>query len=64
MDKTAINMLFEKLSKDAASSGYFVNPDRDFAMELAESLLVNRDRYGYDACPCRLAEGKRKRTST
>jgi ferredoxin-thioredoxin reductase catalytic chain len=25
-----------------------------------ESLLINRDRYGYMACPCRLASGNRE----
>jgi ferredoxin-thioredoxin reductase catalytic subunit len=24
-----------------------------------ESLIINRDRYGYMACPCRLASGNR-----
>ena len=36
-----------------------MNPDADFAKVLVKSLLVNEQRYGYRACPCRLASGKK-----
>ena len=39
--------------------GYYLNPDIDFTDALLESLIVNESRYGYRACPCRLAMGKR-----
>ncbi len=29
-------------------------------MELLEALLINKDRYGYMTCPCRLASGDRE----
>jgi ferredoxin-thioredoxin reductase catalytic subunit len=29
-------------------------------MELLEALLVNKERYGYMSCPCRLASGDRE----
>jgi len=29
--------------------------------QLLESLLKNKERYGYMACPCRLASGDRKK---
>ncbi|MDD5457628.1 MAG: ferredoxin-thioredoxin reductase catalytic domain-containing protein [Candidatus Margulisbacteria bacterium] len=54
-----INEAFEKLSKDAEKSGYHLNPDSGFTKDLIRSLLVNQDRYGYQACPCRLAAGKK-----
>ena len=38
-------------------AGYHLNPDREFTRELVQSLLVNQERYGYWACPCRLAAG-------
>ena len=41
----------------AASSGYFLNPDEDFTRDLVRSLIVNHERYGYSSCPCRLASG-------
>jgi ferredoxin-thioredoxin reductase catalytic subunit len=40
--------------------GYYFNSDRDRAMELLEGLLVNKHRYGYMCCPCRLASGDRE----
>ncbi len=51
---------YEKLKKEAAAGGYFLNPDEPFAKDLAESLLVNEERYGYAACPCRLSGGRRE----
>ncbi len=45
----AVDALLEKLEREAEASGYRLNPDR--------SLLVNQERYGYWACPCRLAAG-------
>lgn len=48
---------YDKIKKDAESGGYHLNPDIDFARELVAGLLVNEKRYGYQACPCRLASG-------
>ena len=52
-----VDALLEKLGREAEASGYHLNPDREFARELVRSLLVNQERYGYWACPCRLAAG-------
>lgn len=49
--------LFQKLKQAAQESGYHLNPDSDFTMELMQGLLTNNGRYGYQACPCRLAAG-------
>lgn len=38
--------------------GYPFNHDRAMTMSLLEQLLVTRGRYGYMACPCRLANGE------
>lgn len=51
--------LYEKLRVLQEPKGFFFNKDRQFTLDLLESLLVNRDRYGYMACPCRLASGDR-----
>ncbi len=51
--------LLDKLRPLQESKGYFFNRDRAFVLDLMESLLINRDRYGYMACPCRLASGNR-----
>jgi ferredoxin-thioredoxin reductase catalytic subunit/rubredoxin len=55
-----IEELFRKLLAEAAEGGYYLNPDEEFTRELVESLIVNIDRYGYPACPCRLAAGTRE----
>jgi len=52
-----IDQLYEQLNKDARSGGYFLNPDVEFTKSLARGLLINAKRYGYQACPCRLASG-------
>ena len=49
--------LYKKLKKDAESAGYILNPDNSFTLALIEGLIVNEKRYGYQACPCRLASG-------
>src|SRR4030042_1086246 len=55
-----INSLYETLHKEATVGGYHLNPDVDFTKELIKGLIVNEKRYGYRACPCRLASGKKE----
>ncbi len=55
-----IDKLYERLYREAESSGYHLNPDIDFTKELVKGLLINESRYGYWACPCRLASGKKE----
>ncbi len=50
-----IERLCSRLEKDARQGGYYLNPDGDFVRGLVKGLLVNEGRYGYLACPCRLA---------
>jgi len=52
-----VDELYERLKKEAEEGGYNLNPDVDFTKQLVRSLLINENRYGYWACPCRLAEG-------
>ena len=52
-----IDLFFNKINTDADSSGYNLNPDIPFTRSLIKGLLVNSERYGYEACPCRLASG-------
>ena len=53
--------LLSKLKQDAKAGGYFINPDGDLTKILASGLLVNENRYGYMACPCRLASGSKEK---
>jgi ferredoxin-thioredoxin reductase catalytic subunit len=59
IDLDAIDKLHKKLDAEAESGGYHLNPDVEFTRSLVEGLLVNIARYGYQACPCRLASGVR-----
>jgi ferredoxin-thioredoxin reductase catalytic subunit/rubredoxin len=52
-----IDGLYEKLRKEAENAGYHLNPDVDFTKDLVRGLLENEKRFGYQACPCRLASG-------
>ncbi|MDP3283801.1 MAG: ferredoxin-thioredoxin reductase catalytic domain-containing protein [Desulfobacterales bacterium] len=52
--------LYEMLRKVQEPKGYYFNNDRERVFEMFEALLVNKERYGYMACPCRLASGNRK----
>jgi ferredoxin-thioredoxin reductase catalytic subunit len=49
--------LYEMLKRVQEPKGYFFNRDRETVFELLGGLLVNRERYGYQSCPCRLASG-------
>lgn len=53
--------LFRKLSEEAKEAGYFLNPDKEFVFDLCAGLLTNEKRFGYTACPCRLASGVREK---
>ncbi len=52
--------LYTMLAETQAAKGYVFNEDRARTMELLEALLKNKERYGYMACPCRLASGDRE----
>jgi ferredoxin-thioredoxin reductase catalytic subunit len=49
--------LYDKLKGFQEKKGYYFNPDMSYTIPLLESLLTNKERYGYMACPCRLASG-------
>src|SRR3990172_8545209 len=53
----AIDRLYNKLNREAEQSGYHLNPDIMITKDLVRGLLINENRYGYWACPCRLASG-------
>lgn len=59
VNREKVDKLYEKLNREAEASGYHLNPDIDSTKELVKGLLVNEQRYGYWACPCRLASGKK-----
>lgn len=56
-----IEKLYQRLDREAKAGAYNLNPDKSFTLGLVESLLINEARYGYWACPCRLADGVREK---
>ena len=59
--RTETDELFDRLERINKPKGYFFNNDREKTFELLRSLLINKSRYGYMACPCRLASGNIER---
>jgi len=55
-----VDRLFKRLAREAEAGGYHLNPEVDFTKALVQGLLINERRYGYWACPCRLASGKKE----
>ena len=51
---------YQKLKKDTEEGGYLLNPDKEFVEHLLDGLQRNQERYGYQSCPCRLAEGTKE----
>lgn len=56
-DDARVDEFYERLKEQVEGAGYHLNSDVEFTKALLESILVNEDRYGYGACPCRLASG-------
>lgn len=52
--------LHAKLREVQEPKGYYFNADNEMVMDLLQSLLINKERYGYMACPCRLASGNKE----
>ena len=59
MSKT--NELYEMLKRVQEPKGFYFNKDKKRVFDLLEALLLNKERYGYMCCPCRLSSGDRER---
>ena len=55
-----VETLYEMLKQTQEKKGYFFNKNKDRVFELLEALLINKKRYGYMACPCRLASDNKE----
>jgi ferredoxin-thioredoxin reductase catalytic chain len=58
---TEVEKLYEMLRKIQEPKGYYFNKDKEKVWELLQGLLVNKVRYGYLSCPCRLSSGDREK---
>ncbi|MBT8342342.1 MAG: ferredoxin:thioredoxin reductase [Desulfatitalea sp.] len=52
-----VQQLYQNLKRIQEAKGYYFSNEREHVLELLDALLVNKARYGYMACPCRLAAG-------
>lgn len=59
MTERGVEELHLRLKREAEGSGYHLNPDEEFTLEIVKGLIKNEKRYGYWACPCRLASGNK-----
>jgi ferredoxin-thioredoxin reductase catalytic subunit len=59
ISEKTIAQVYKRLKTYAETHGYHINPDIKFTKNLIKSLLINQQRYGYWACPCRLATGNK-----
>lgn len=59
VSEAEVDRLHAILKKEAEEGGYRFNPDAEFTRNLVRGLIKNEQRYGYRACPCRLASGRK-----
>ena len=52
--------LHDLLKKAQEPKGYFFNKDKNWVLSILQDLLINKERYSYSSCPCRLASGNRE----
>ncbi len=55
-----VRALYQRLGPLQEKKGYPFNADVETVESLLAGLLVNKERYGYMSCPCRLAIGDRE----
>ncbi|MFA6411128.1 MAG: ferredoxin-thioredoxin reductase catalytic domain-containing protein [Syntrophales bacterium] len=53
--------LYDAMKKVQEPKGYFFSVNKPWVLEILSDLLVNRERYGYMSCPCRLSAGDREK---
>jgi len=53
--------LYDMMRKVQEPKGYFFNKNKSWVLEILRDLLINKGRYGYMSCPCRLAAGSQEK---
>jgi len=56
-----VRALRDRLAPLQERQGYHFSNDDQMVESLLEGLLINKARYGYMSCPCRLASGDREK---
>ena len=57
---STVEELFNALKKVQEPKGYFFNRDKERVFELLDALILNKERYGYMCCPCRISSENRE----
>ena len=55
-----VEKLYAQLKQIQEPKGYYFNIDNDLVFELLQALIINKERYGFMACPCRLSSGDKE----
>jgi len=55
VDEEEVKRMYDIIKDGTEELGHYFNYDRELTLQLVRGLLVNKDRYGYMSCPCRLA---------
>jgi ferredoxin-thioredoxin reductase catalytic subunit len=58
---TELENLYNMLKRIQEPKGYLFNSDIELVFYLLNGLILNRQRYGYMSCPCRLSADDRER---
>ena len=53
--------LYDMMKKVQEPKGFFFNKDREWVLSILSDILINKERYGYMCCPCRLSSGFREK---
>jgi len=59
MDMTTKEGMQEYCTQVAKKNKWILNKDQNTFNELIDGLVENKNKYGYQSCPCRLASGNR-----
>lgn len=53
--------LYQALKGPQEKKGYYFNPNmEEMTLPILEQILINKGRYGYLLCPCRLTSGSKE----
>ena len=56
-----IDDLYALLRNAQEPKGFYFNKNREMVNDLLRGLVINKERYGYMSCPCRLSIGEREK---
>ncbi len=59
MEMETIEGMNKYVKQVAEKNNWILNKDGQTLNELIDGLVNNKNNYGYQSCPCRLASGKR-----